>query len=137
MIRGEAIGLMLEDARASLERLQKAIVVDQVEEISRISRACPDCQTQRRIHDDRARKLDTLFGRVSVRAPRMCPCMCQTGDRLRTLSDEFNSKDISDKFIRRFLDRCRQFCFRQLAGHRGTNVAQDVKERDQVGRSRC
>jgi hypothetical protein len=86
MICGEAIGLMLEDARASPERLQKAIVVDQVEEISRISRAYPDCLTQRRIHDDRARKLDTLFGRVSVRAPRICPCMCQTGARLRNVS---------------------------------------------------
>ena len=80
MICGEAIGLMLEDARTILKRLQAAIVVDQVEEISRTSQACPHCQTKRRIHDYRARNLDTLFGRISVRAPRICPCRCQAVD---------------------------------------------------------
>lgn len=73
----EGIGLMLEDARTILKRLQTAIVVDQVEEISRTSQACPACRTKRRIHDYRTRNVDTLFGRISVRVPRMCTCSCQ------------------------------------------------------------
>lgn len=47
----EGIGLMLEDARTILKRLQATIVVDQVEENSRTSQVCPDRRTKRRIHD--------------------------------------------------------------------------------------
>jgi hypothetical protein len=88
MICGEGVGLMLEDARAILKRLQTAIVVDQVEEISRTSRACPDCQIQRRIHDYRVRKLDTLFGRITVRAPRVRHCRCEATDHGTTGSPQ-------------------------------------------------
>lgn len=81
IICGEGVGLMLEDAREIMKRLQAAIVVDQIEELAQTSRTCPSCQTRRRIHDYRPRKLDTLFGRISVRAPRIRPCHCQASDQ--------------------------------------------------------
>ena len=67
---GEAIGLMLEDAKTILAQLQKAIVQDQVEEMSQACRPCPGCGRVRRIHDYRSRTLDTMFGRFTVRTPR-------------------------------------------------------------------
>lgn len=73
MICVEGIGLMLENAREILKRLQAAIVVDQIEEISRSSLVCPGCQTLRRIHDYRTRRLDTLFGRICESASPIDP----------------------------------------------------------------
>jgi hypothetical protein len=57
--------LMLEVARTILMRLQAAIVVDQVEGISRTR---PACRTKRRIQDYRTRNVDTLFSRIPERA---------------------------------------------------------------------
>jgi len=42
-MRDEAIGLLLEDGKAILARLQKSIVQDQVEEMSHACRPCPGC----------------------------------------------------------------------------------------------
>ncbi|PHS19375.1 MAG: ISKra4 family transposase [Blastopirellula sp.] len=74
---GEAIGLMLEDAKTILAQLQKAIVQDQVEKMSQACRPCPGCGRVRRIHDYRSRTLDTMFGRITARAPRIKLCLCQ------------------------------------------------------------
>jgi hypothetical protein len=74
---GEAVGLTLEDAKAVLAQIQKTIVQDQVEEMSEACRPCPGCGHVRRIHDYRSRKLETMFGRLSVRAPRIKLCACQ------------------------------------------------------------
>ena len=72
----EAIGLLLEDAHAILSRLQDVAISAQVEEISEVSRACPSCGKSRHIHDYRSRKLETLFGKTTVKAPRLKPCNC-------------------------------------------------------------
>lgn len=72
----EAIGLLLEDAHSILSRLQNVAVTSQVEEISVTSRACPSCGKIRHIHDYRSRKLETLFGVVAVKTPRLKPCNC-------------------------------------------------------------
>ena len=74
---GEAIGLLLEDAKAILARLHKSIVQDQVEEMSHTCRPCPGCGKVRNVHDYRPRTLDTVFGRLKVRAPRIKLCACQ------------------------------------------------------------
>lgn len=81
---GEAIGLMLEDAKAIVAQLQKAIVQDQVEEMSQACRPCPGCERVRPIHDYRSRTLDTMFGRFTVRAPRikLCSCQADAGGRI-------------------------------------------------------
>ena len=66
----DGIGLRLEDGKRVVEQIQRAILCDQVEEIIRESRVCPDCASVRAIHDYRTRDLDTLFGRVRVKAAR-------------------------------------------------------------------
>ncbi len=72
----DGIGLRLEDGKRVVEQIQRAILCDQVEEIIRESRVCPDCASVRAIHDYRTRDLDTLFGRVRVKAARLRRCSC-------------------------------------------------------------
>jgi len=66
----DGIGLRLEDGKRIVEQIQRVILCDQVDEIIRESRVCPDCASVRAIHDCRTRDLDTLFGRVRVKAAR-------------------------------------------------------------------
>ena len=67
----DGIGLRLEDGKRIVEQIQRVILYDQVDEIIRESRVCPDCASVRAIHDYRTRVLDTLFGRVRVKAARL------------------------------------------------------------------
>ena len=73
----EGIGLLLEDGHAMLAQIQKVATEAQMEEISATCRACPCCGKVRPIHDYRTRVLETLFGRLTVKAPRIKPCQCQ------------------------------------------------------------
>ena len=72
----EGFGLRLEDANKIVGQIQKAILCDQVEEVIRDSLGCPTCASVRAIHDYRTRVLDTLFGRVRVKAAWLCRCSC-------------------------------------------------------------
>ena len=54
-MRGEAVGLMLEDAKTILAQMQRSIVNDQFEELSQACRPCPAGQKVRRTHDYRSR----------------------------------------------------------------------------------
>jgi hypothetical protein len=72
----EGFGLLLEDAKTTLEQLQNAILLDQIEEIAEANRTCPGCEEVRAIHDYPSRVLDTLFGRFQVKAPRIRRCAC-------------------------------------------------------------
>lgn len=73
----EEFGLSLAEGKAILKEIQRAVLQDQVEEISEIERVCQTCQTYLPIHDRRSRRIDTLFGRVTVEAPRIRICMCR------------------------------------------------------------
>jgi hypothetical protein len=66
----DGIGLRLEDGKRIVAPIQSVVLYDQVDEIIRESRACPDCASVRAIHDYRTRDLDTLFGWVRVKAAR-------------------------------------------------------------------
>jgi hypothetical protein len=46
----EVFGLRLEDRKRVVERIQQAILCDQVEETTRESRVCPTCASVRAIH---------------------------------------------------------------------------------------
>ena len=70
----EGFGLCLEDGKGIVGQIQKAILGDQIEEVIREGRVCPTCSRVRAIHDYRARVLDTLFGRVRVKAARLRRC---------------------------------------------------------------
>lgn len=72
----DGIGLRLEDGKRIVEQIQRVVLYDQVDEIIRESRVCPTCGSVRAIHDYRTRVLDTLFGRVRVKAARLRRCSC-------------------------------------------------------------
>ena len=67
----EGLGLLLEDAKAILRHIQKAVLSDQIEEVCSVNRTCPDCGCRRTIHDYRERVFDTVFGRFRHRSPRI------------------------------------------------------------------
>jgi len=60
-----------------LAQIQKVAIEAQMEEISATCRACPCCGKVRPIHDYPTRTIETLFGRMKVKAPRIKPCRCQ------------------------------------------------------------
>ncbi len=72
----EGFGLLLDDGKRIIEQIQRAVICDQVEEITRESGVCPTCASVRAIHEYRTRVLDTLFGRFSVKAARLRRCSC-------------------------------------------------------------
>jgi hypothetical protein len=75
-LSSEGIGLTLAEAKALLAELQQRIVQDQVAGYVTCARICPDCAALRRLRDRRTRTLQTLFGTVTVAAPRIRLCSC-------------------------------------------------------------
>ncbi|MGC1489323.1 MAG: ISKra4 family transposase [Albidovulum sp.] len=72
------LGLLLDEAKQLLRRLQEAILQEQIDEALAARRKCNDCGRRGAIHDDRGRVFDTLFGRFRVKSPRIRGCSCQS-----------------------------------------------------------
>jgi hypothetical protein len=81
----ETLGLTQAQAKQLLAELQRHLVQAQTEEYCRSRRRCPRCGAQRPLKDRRPRQLRSLFGVVTVHAPRFAPCRCSVGHR-QTLS---------------------------------------------------
>jgi hypothetical protein len=100
--RPEGFGLLLEDAKTILGQLKKPILRDQIVKISEASRICPDCGGVRAIHAYRTGVLDTLFGRLEVKAPRIRRCACNAkpdvvlGGPLSPFADYFPDRSTSE-----------------------------------------
>jgi hypothetical protein len=73
------LGLTLQDGKAILNGIEQDIVQTQVDLQSGCSRACVHCQQPQRVKDMRKRRLDTVFGRVTVRCRRFVRCTCRGG----------------------------------------------------------
>jgi hypothetical protein len=73
------LGLTLEDGKTILNGIEQDIVQTQVDLQSGLCRACIHCQEPQRVKDTRKRRLDTVFGRVTVRCRRFIRCTCQGG----------------------------------------------------------
>ncbi len=71
----EDLGLSLAEGKSLLKQIQRALLQDQIEEVSEVARVCRFCGTYLPIHDRRRRQIDTLFGRVTVEVPRIRMCM--------------------------------------------------------------
>ena len=56
--------------------IQRALLQDQVEEISEVARVWRSCGQCLPIHDRRQRRIGTPFGRATVEAPRVRMCVC-------------------------------------------------------------
>ncbi len=75
-LTAEEIGLSLDEAKQVLAELQRLVLQTQMEEYTYCARVCPACLKVRRQRDCRTRTIQTLFGTVTVDAPRIniCPC---------------------------------------------------------------
>lgn len=72
-------GLTLQDGKAIMNGIEQDIVQTQVDLQSGGCRACIHCQQPQRVKDLRKRRLDTVFGRVTVRCRRFVRCTCSGG----------------------------------------------------------
>ena len=70
------VGLTLDDGKRLLRSLQQSVVHAQAEEIDELSRICRGCHRRTPIKDYRQRKVDTMFGTVTFRSPRIITCDC-------------------------------------------------------------
>src|SRR3954452_3867895 len=77
----ETLGLTQAQAKQLLAELQRHLVQAQTEEHCQSRRRCPRCSVQRPLKDRRPPQLRSLFGAVTVRAPRFAPCRCSVGQR--------------------------------------------------------
>ena len=75
-LTAEEIGLSLEEAKQVLAELQRLVLQTQMEEYTFCARVCPACLKMRRQRDGRTRTIQTLFGTVTVEAPRISICPC-------------------------------------------------------------
>jgi hypothetical protein len=74
---GVALGLSLADGKALLQQLQQAISGAQADELCNLHRVCQCCHRWNPIKDYRLRKIDTVFGTVSLLSPRIVSCPCE------------------------------------------------------------
>jgi hypothetical protein len=66
-------------SQAVLNAIEQEVIQTQVDLQSAMTRPCIHCQGLQRIKDTRQRRLDTVFGRVTVQCRRFIRCMCQGG----------------------------------------------------------
>jgi len=71
------IGLMLDETKTLLAKLQVSMLCGQVAEYAAHHRACAACGMLQPLKDRRTRRLQTLFGTVGVEAPRFKVCRCR------------------------------------------------------------
>jgi hypothetical protein len=76
-LTAEEVGLTLAEGKELLGELGRLVLQTQMEEYTTCARVCPGCMKLRRQRDSRTRKVQTLFGTITVDAPRIrvCPCM--------------------------------------------------------------
>jgi hypothetical protein len=73
------LGLTLQEGRGILSGIEQEVVQFQVELQSGAASVCEHCQKRLRIKDVRKRRLDTVFGRVTVSCRRFIRCTCRGG----------------------------------------------------------
>jgi hypothetical protein len=73
------LGPTLQEGRAVLTGIEQEVVQSQVELQSGAASVCEHCQGRLRIKDIRKRRLDTVFGRVTVSCRRFIRCTCRGG----------------------------------------------------------
>jgi len=83
------VGLLLDETKTLLARLQASVLCGQVAAYAAHHRACAACGALQPLKDRRTRRLQTLFGTVEVGAPRFKMCRCRpsaTQELARTVS---------------------------------------------------
>ena len=73
----ETLGLSLEDGKSLLQAVQQHVVAAQTWEMAEPFRSCQAFGRRQRLKDYRVRRLDTVFGTVRFRSPRLISCNCE------------------------------------------------------------
>jgi hypothetical protein len=76
-LSADSLGLSLTDGKALLQQLQKMVARTQADELCELHRVCQRCHRWNPIKDYRLRKIDTVFGTISLRSPRIISCPCE------------------------------------------------------------
>ena len=80
-IEPEEIGLILEEGKAVLLKVQARIVQTQADMLGAGHRGCFRCGRSQRVKDLRTRTVRTVFGTVEVSCCRYFRCKCQGGKK--------------------------------------------------------
>jgi hypothetical protein len=78
-LSAEEFGLTLTEGKNLLGELGRLILQTQMEEFITFARVCGNCLKLRPLRDRRTRKVQTLFGTITVDAPRIRVCSCRAG----------------------------------------------------------
>ena len=97
-LTAEEIGLTLAEGKDLLAELARSVLQTQMEEFATCARVCTECLKLRRLRDSRTRKIQTLFGTITVDAPRISVCPCR---------NDWDFVDLSQSPLAHLLpDRC-------------------------------
>lgn len=77
-LTAEELGLTLTEAKTLIGELARLVLQTQMEEYATCARVCESCLGLRRLRDRRTRKIQTLFGTITVDAPRISACPCRS-----------------------------------------------------------
>jgi hypothetical protein len=77
-LTAEELGLTLAESKRLLGELARLVLQTQMEEYATCARVCGSCLGLRRLRDRRTRKIQTLFGTITVNAPRISCCSCSS-----------------------------------------------------------
>jgi hypothetical protein len=71
------LGLILEEGKAILKKVQAVVVKQQLETYLGIAKVCPECGEPRRCKGYHQATFRTVFGKLRVKSPRWHHCQCQ------------------------------------------------------------
>ena len=73
----ETLGLTLKESKALAAEVQSSLISAQVKEYTDIYRLCASCGKSRSKKDYYPITCRTLFGKISLKCPRLIECSCQ------------------------------------------------------------
>ena len=79
-MKPETLGLSLAEGKMILKDLQKVVVESQVSSLLLPKRTCPECGESRCSKGNHTLSVRTVFGRLTVRSPRLYHCVCRPHD---------------------------------------------------------
>jgi hypothetical protein len=79
-VKPETLGLTLAEGKMILKDLQQIVVESQVSSLLLPKRTCPECGEPRCSKGNHTLSVRTVFGRLTVRSPRLYHCVCRAHD---------------------------------------------------------
>jgi hypothetical protein len=85
-LRLETTGLTLAEGKQILKRVQEVVVEEQVQTCLIQHRHCPICGKPHSIKGHHQIKLQTVFGNLQIKSPRLRCCPCGEADKMKSFS---------------------------------------------------